>query len=194
MEFAGMNEHTIQEFRKGNAQAFATIFRLYYRPLCFFAINMINSRADAEDIVKDCFVKLWQKHADFDHQQTIRSFLYIATRNACLNFRRHIQVKKEVHEELIYLEENKEQELMLNQLIRMELMQAIYQEIEQMPEKRRQVFKLAYLESMKNDEIAEQLGISVFTVKEHKAKAISWLRTRFTDKQILLLLCLFADL
>lgn len=92
---------------------------------------------------------LWHKHTGFDNEQSIKSFLYITTRNACLNFLRHVKVKDTVHRELVYLEEGRGQELMLNQLIRLEMMQEIYNEIEKMPEKRREVFKLAYLEGMK---------------------------------------------
>jgi RNA polymerase sigma-70 factor (ECF subfamily) len=192
MQQPGMNEYTIQEFNNGDQQAFAAVFRIYYRPLCYFATQLVNDPGEAEDIVKDSFVKLWHKHTNFDNEQTIKSFLYITTRNACLNFLRHVKVKDTVHRELVYLEEGRGQELMLNQLIRLEMMQEIYNEIEKMPEKRREVFKLAYLEGMKNEDIANQMGLSIFTVKEHKAKALSYLRTRFSDKQLLLLLLLCA--
>lgn len=188
-----MNDYTIQQFNNGDQQAFAAVFRIFYRPLCYFATQLVNDAGEAEDIVKDSFVKLWHKHTDFDNEQTIKSFLYITTRNACLNFLRHVKVKDTVHRELVYLEEGRGQELMLNQLIRLEMMQEIYNEIEKMPEKRREVFKLAYLEGMKNEDIANQMGLSIFTVKEHKAKALSYLRTRFSDKQLLLLLLLCAE-
>ncbi len=192
MEHCGMNEHIIENFRKGDQEAFAAIFRLHYRPLCYFAAQLVTELSEAEDIVKDSFVKLWGKYADFDNAQTIKSFLYITTRNACLNSLRHEQVKNTVHKELAYLENGRGDELMLNQLIRLELMQEIYNEIEKMPEKRREVFKMAFIEGMKNAEIAQQLNLSIFTVKEHKAKALAYLRLRFSDKYIMLVLLLFA--
>lgn len=188
MEHPEFKEDMIDAFKEGDAQAFATFFKLHYRPLCYFATQLVSDLADAEDIVKDAFVKLWHKHADFSSSKSIKSFLYITTRNACLNFLRHQQVKDTVHKEINYLEENRGQELVLNQLIRTELIQEIYREIELLPEKRKQVFKLAYFEGLKNDEIAGQLGISIFTVKEHKAKALSSLRVHFTDKQLVLFL------
>ena len=192
MEHTGLNEEIIQSFRKGDQQAFAVLFRLHYRALCYFAAQLVKELSEAEDIVKDSFVKLWNKHADFDNAQTIKSFLYITTRNACLNSLRHEQVKNSVHKELAYLESDRCHELMLNQLIRLELMQEIYNEIEKLPEKRREVFKLAFIEGMKNAEIAQHLNLSIFTVKEHKAKALAYLRLRFSDKYIMLLLLLFA--
>ena len=78
-------------------------------------------------------------------------------------------------------------------MIRAELMQEIYSEIEKLPEKRRMVFKLAYLEGLKNDEIATQMNISIHTVKEHKGKALQFLRLRFSDKNIILFILLCSQ-
>lgn len=178
----------ITSFRKGDSQAFASFFHLYYRPLCFFADQLIDDMPEAEDIVKECFVKLWYKHKDFDSAQNIKAFLYISTRNSCLNFLRHLQVRDASRREMIYLESGREEEVVINHLIRTELLTRIYTEIELMPEKRREVFKLAYLEGLKNSEIADQLDISVFTVKEHKGKALQQLRLTFSDKQLVFLL------
>lgn len=190
MDHPEVNPDIIIEFQKGDPQAFTYFFHLYYRPLCFFASQLVGSMPDAEDIVKDTYVKLWQKHKDFATPQNIKAFLYITTRNACLNFLRHMQVRESSRKELIYLEEEKGQELVLNQMIRTELMQEIYDEIEKLPQKRREVFKMAYLEGMKNDEIATHMNISIHTVKEHKGKALQFLRLRFSDRQIILFILL----
>jgi RNA polymerase sigma-70 factor (ECF subfamily) len=193
MDHPELNPDLINEFKKGDPQAFSSYFHLHYRPLCYFAAQLVNSQQDGEDIVKDTFVKLWQKHTDFDSSQNIKAFLYISTRNACLNFLRHLQVKESSRKELIYLEEEKGEELVLNQMIRAELMQEIYSEIEKLPERRREVFKMAYLEGMKNEEIADQMNISIHTVKEHKGKALYSLRLRFSDYQIILFIMLCSQ-
>jgi RNA polymerase sigma-70 factor (family 1) len=193
MDHPELNPDIIIEFQKGDPHAFTIFFQLHYRPLCYFASQLVGDQQDAEDIVKDTYVKLWQKHTDFATPQNIKAFLYITTRNACLNFLRHLQVKESSRKELLYLEEEKGQELVINQMIRAELMQEIYGEIEKLPEKRRMVFKLAYLEGMKNDEIAQQMNISIHTVKEHKGKALQFLRLRFSDKHIVLFILLCSQ-
>jgi len=193
MDHPELNPDLIIEFQKGDPHAFSYFFQLHYRPLCYFASQLVGNQQDAEDIVKDTYVKLWQKHTDFATPQNIKAFLYITTRNACLNFLRHIQVKESSRKELLYLEEEKGQELIVNQMIRAELMQEIYTEIEKLPEKRRMVFKLAYLEGLKNDEIADQMRISIHTVKEHKGKALQFLRLRFSDKNIILFILLCSQ-
>ena len=175
----------IDEFKRGDSGAFAVFFHLHYRPLCYFAAQLVGDQSEAEDIVKDTFVKLWHKHRDFESPENIKAFLYITTRNAGLNYIRHLQVKDAFRKELAYLGEGKGEELVLNQLIRAELLQKIYNEIEKMPEKRREVFKLAYFEGLRNEEIADYLHISVHTVKEHKGKALTFLRSRFSNQQII---------
>lgn len=186
MDHPELNPDIIIDFQKGDPQAFSHFFHLHYRPLCYFAAQLVGNQPDGEDIVKDTYVKLWQKHPDFATPQNIKAFLYITTRNACLNALRHMQVKESSRKELSYLEADRGPELIVNQMIRAELMQEIYAEIEKLPEKRREVFKLSYLEGMKNDEIATHMNISIHTVKEHKGKALQFLRMRFSDRQIVL--------
>ena len=138
----------IPAFQQGDQQAFTVFFKQYYRPLCFFAEQLLGDKNDAEDIVKDSYLKLWNKRADFDHAQSIRSFLYTATRNASLNHLRHLKVKDHFKKEMHYLDDQKGDELILQQMIRSELMRSIYQEIEKLPEKRQQVFRMIYFDGL----------------------------------------------
>jgi RNA polymerase sigma-70 factor (ECF subfamily) len=181
MEQSEINPAIMVEFKKGDASAFTTFFQMHYQPLCRFASQVTGSLPDAEDIVKDVYVKLWQKHMDFDTPQNIKAFLFISTRNACLNFLRHLQVKEASRKELLYLESWKSQEVVVNLMVKEELMQQIFAEIENLPKRRRTVFKMAYLEGMKNNEIATHMDIAYQTVKEHKCKALQSLRRRFSN-------------
>lgn len=185
-------EEIVNEFKNGNPEAFTSYFRYYYRPLCYFATQLVSNSAEAEDIVKDSFIKLWHNRDIFNNSHNIKSFLYITTRNACLNYLRHRQVKNTYKQEMTYREGAGEQELVLQQMIRAELMEEIYNAIEKLPEKQQEVFKLAYFEGLKNNEIAQQMNISIFTVKQHKAKALSTLRIRFSDRQLAMFFLLSA--
>jgi len=183
-----LNPEIIAAFRKGDQDAFATFFHYHYRSLCFFAGQLIRDTPEAEDIVKDAYIKLWNRHEDFESAQNIKAFLFITTRNACLNFLRHAQVKEAFSKEFAYLDEQQGPEMVLNQLIRTEMVHHIYKKIEELPGKRKEVFKLAYIDGLKNDEIAEILKISTHTVKEHKCKALQLLRQHFSDNQMILFL------
>ncbi len=193
MDHPALDPDIITEFKKGDPQAFSAFFNLHYRPLCYFAVQLVNNQQDGEDLVRDSFVKLWQKRTALESPQNIKAFLYITTRNACLNFLRHIQLVESARKELVYLEEEKGEEQVLNRMIREELMQEVYSEIGKLPERRRDVFKMAYLEGLKNEEIAGQMNISIHTVAEHKGKALYSLRLRFSEQQIILFIMLCSQ-
>lgn len=192
MNLINSDPDIVTSFKNGDPKAFDSFFNSYYPHLCYFASQLIGDSPDVEDIVKDSFVKLWRKHADFDNARGIKAFLYVTTRNDCINFLRRLRVKNTFREEMVYLQKDRAEELVLHQLIRAEFMQEIYNEIEQLPDKRRKVIKLAYLEGLKNDEIAQLLNISAYTVKVHKVKALSFLRLRLSGRKIMLLFLLMA--
>ncbi|RFS18780.1 RNA polymerase sigma-70 factor [Chitinophaga silvatica] len=179
-------------FRKGNADAYMAFFKTYYKPLVYFADKFLNDIPEAEDVVKDSFFKLWSKHSDFEYAQAVKKFLYLSTKNACLNIIRHSKVVGTFRKEMEYLDSQTDENLVLQKMIHTELLQAIHEEIARLPEKRQQVFRMSFFEGLKNEEVAAKLGISVFTVKEQKARALAQLRLKFTDKQLLLFLAFSA--
>jgi RNA polymerase sigma-70 factor (family 1) len=193
MDHTSFNPDIIDRLKQGDPDAYASFFNTFYSPLCYFAAQLVRDRPAAEDIVKDTFIKLWQKHTDFESPQNVKAFLYITVRNASLNFLRHMAVRESTQKELLYLGKDKEEAVVLNAMIKTEVLKEIYGEIEKFPEKRKHIFKLAYLEGMKNEEIAAKLDISVSTVKTQKARAIMALRVHFTDSQLGTLLVLYSQ-
>lgn len=194
MEQPDMLEEIIPAFRDGDPKAFDAFFKQYYKALCFFADQLLDDMAEAEDIVKDSYVKLWNRHNDFDHPQSIKSFLYTTTRNACLNNLRHAKVKHAYQKEILYLDVQQQDDYILQRMIRSELMQSIYAEIAQLSPKRQEVFRMFYFDGLKLDEIAAKLNLSLFTVKEHKAKALSQLRLKFSDRDLALFLLIATEI
>src|ERR1700744_1802969 len=73
----------------GNTQTFDELFRAYHAPLCYFATTFVNSDEDAQDLVEDMFLKMWQKAQHFENIQHAQAFLYRSARNACLNYLKH---------------------------------------------------------------------------------------------------------
>lgn len=184
-DLAEMDEATaamITELKNGNAQSMIAFFDLYYSPLCFFAERLVRNRPAAEDIVEDSFMKLWKKHTDFESIQNIKAFLYITTRNACLNFLKQTQRDMASKKEMAYLTGEKE-DYVLNTMIRTEVLQEIYKAIEKLPAQSRKVFKMSVLENMKNQEIATALDVSIHTVKNQKMRAMQILRMSLLRKK-----------
>jgi len=170
------------ELRKGNTHALHVIHRLFYPALRNFAGNLLHDIPAAEDILTDIFVTLWRKHADFETLSNIKAFLFISTRNACINYVKKLQRDSQLKNGLVNYLSDDHEEFALNEMIRAEILQQIYQEIETLPSQCRTIFKLSYMDGLSNPEIAEKLNLSANTVKNHKVRALNTLRLKFLRK------------
>jgi RNA polymerase sigma-70 factor (family 1) len=181
----------ITSFRKGTTHALQYLLKLYYSPLCLFAGRLLKDSAAAEDIVGESFIKLWNKRSDFESIQNVKAFLYITVRNASLNYLKQKKRATLSQKQLAYLWGENE-EYVLNEMIRAEVLQVVMQEIENLPEQCKKVLKLGYLEGLKNQEIADLLHISVHTVKNQKARAIQLLKIKLRDRDMMAVLFLYS--
>jgi RNA polymerase sigma-70 factor (ECF subfamily) len=181
----------IRGLKKRHSHALNYIFKRHYKPLCYFAWQLTGNKPEAEDIAGEVFIKLWRRHNDFNSLQNIKAFLYIATRNACFDYLKHVQRKNASHEELFYLAENSE-EFIQSRMAKAEVLQAILYEVETLPPVRRQIFKMIYLDDLSTNEIAQQLNITADTVRVQKARALNSLRTQVLKKGLMSLTLLLA--
>jgi RNA polymerase sigma-70 factor (ECF subfamily) len=176
---------------ENNRLSLEHLFNFYYARLCYFAFKMIGEREAAEDLVQEAFVKLWERQEDFTNELSAKTFLYVTTRNACLNRIRHEEVEKKYIKS--HYSEEVEAEKGLQSIIQAEVLGEIHNAIEELPQGCRQVLKLAYFEGLKNHEIAEQLGVSVNTIKTQKARALQLLRLKLDVGAITLLTITLAQ-
>lgn len=188
-----MGESVINDLRNGNAQAMIAFFEWFYPSLCYFADRLIKDKAAAEDIVEDSFLKLWSKHAEFESAAHIRAFLYITTRNACLNFLKQLERDAISKKELAYLIEEKE-DYVLNEMVRTEVVQEVNNAIEKLPAQSRKVLRMSVFENMKNRDIAKALAVSIHTVKNQKVRAMQLLRLQLQNRKMLSLPATFLPL
>jgi RNA polymerase sigma-70 factor (ECF subfamily) len=183
----------LNEFKKGNTHAFKAVYDLYFPSLCFFAKRLVDNDAEGEDIAADSFIKLLNRHEFFDTLPNIKAFLYITTRNACLNYLRFMQKQANSKRDLGHLQDATDEHV-LSQMVHAEVLRGVEYEIEQLPQRCREIFKLIYYERKSADEIAQMLNISINTVWVQRAKAIQLIRTNLLKKGLLSTLLLFFSL
>jgi RNA polymerase sigma-70 factor (ECF subfamily) len=171
--------HAVIAFKNGHSHSLHAIHDEYYPALCHFAGGLLNDLPAAEDIVTEVFVVLWKKRQDFETLQNIKAFLYISTRNACLNYLRKLQRDSLLKSNFSRYLDADHEGFVLNEIIREEVLKQIYTAVETLPYQCRQVFKMSYVEGLSNSEIAERFRLSVHTVKNHKVRAIGLLRLKF---------------
>ena len=144
----------------------------------------------AEDIVQEAFTGLWEKREEFTEESAAKAWMYTVVRHKALNQIRH---QKVIAKSLPQLGgEEVDDQNRLNDLIKAEVLGQIHRAIESLPEGCRNIFKLAYFEGLKNQEIADELDLSINTIKTQKARALQLLRLRI-DPSILavFLSCLY---
>ncbi len=151
-------------------------FKEYYRPLCYYAFKFIGNLDIAKDIVQEIFIKIWDGNGVFINEKTFHTYLYNSVRNNSLSY-----LEKESNRKLInnrLSEEIKTETFQQIEKIDSELINDIYQAIEELPVKCKEVFKLSYIQNLKVDEVAEVMGISVNTVKTQRRIAKTMLKKR----------------
>jgi RNA polymerase sigma factor (sigma-70 family) len=174
----------IKQFNKGDRQALTRVYDMWFSNLCYFAYRVTGNMAEAEDITVTTMEALLSRHAHFETMANVKAFIYITARNKCLKYLQSAQKQKTSHKELHEIQDETE-EYVLVQMIRAEMMKKIYNEIENLPANRKDVFKLFYIEGLEVGEIAEKLKMTPGAVSTAKSRALDQLRNIIFDKKLL---------
>lgn len=170
----------VQAIRRGDEAAFERTFRFYYQRLCNYASSLLKDAEDAEEIVQTVFITIWEKREDLEITLSLKSYLYRAVHNHCLNRFKHAAVKDAYREYSVnYLPQSYES---VTEVIHAdELSERIEKAIRKLPEQCQKAFRMSRFDELKYQEIADQLNISIKTVENQIGKALKILRTELAD-------------
>ena len=177
----------ISDLNNGSIDAFHFIFDEFYKSLLLFSQNTLTDNHLAEDIVQDSFIKLWERNDDFSSLSAIKAFLYLTVKNSCIDYQRHAQTvlqhkQSQITRQEVYNEVGLEQKIIEAETIRL-----IDKAINELPPQCRTIFLLS-LEGKKKQEIADQLNITINTVKTQKQRALTALRKALDNDLFLFML------
>ena len=150
------------------AQQFETIFTKYYSVVKYFALMLLKSEEDAEDIAQDVFTKLWTQPEIWTKVPNLKPYVYTLTKSTTLNFIKHKKIELAYQEKVIeksLIEELSQTEDPLNAIYYKEVKLIIQLTLDRLPEQRRKIFEMSRFENMSNNEIAEKLNLPLGTVK-----------------------------
>lgn len=179
-----------EQIAAGDTSAFKEVYRLYYVALCRFAYKYLKDQALAEDIVQDALLKIWEQRSRLLEITNLKSYLYLAVKNACLNHFEHQKVVAK-HADALVAEINIISLQHENTAFEHEeplLEDRVLAAIEQLPKQSGDIFKMKYLEGRRTKEIAELTNLSPRTVETHVYNALKNLRAVFKDISPLLFL------
>lgn len=185
-----MNEDRIllERLKENDRSAFEMLFKKYYPSFCIVAFRYVEDRDIAKDIAQEVFIKFWDKRNEYSEIPSIKTFLYVLVKNASLNYIRNQKIK-EKHLNLI----EKESDLFFHQVaIPEETYRQLEAVIEKLPPQSANIMRLT-MKGFSNMQIAEQLGVSVNTVKTLKYNALRNLRTYLGEFSFTMLLFLITQ-
>lgn len=181
----GNDHHLVQLLQKGNVNAFDSLFEVYSPKLYGFALKYFKNETDAEELVQEVFVKVWENHRSLKSELSFKSYLFTIALNhirkffnkkaASLRYLESLQNDPEFSEQINI----DDYETNLHQIFRI---------IDQMPERRREIFLKSKLEGKSSKEVASELNISAGTVDNQVSEALRFIRYRLKSENISLVL------
>lgn len=167
---------------------FDKIYVMYFSRMRRFAKEYVLFDEDAENIVQDVFLLLWEKRDVLDIQVSLISYIFALVKNRCLDYLRHNIVADEFKQELSLKLSSLEQ---LNNSFSSDedIERILVSAIDKLPERCRVIFIKSRVDGKKYREIASELNLSINTVENQMAIALKKLRTELKDYLPLLLFC-----
>jgi RNA polymerase sigma-70 factor, ECF subfamily len=173
------DQRLISGVLNGDLVAYEELYKRYYVYLCFVAEHITRSHADAEEIVSNVFVRLWNLREKPEIILSVKAYLIRAVHNASLNFIEQNEKRLKSTESLSSSDMKVlawDSDYPLGRLYEKELQDILSNCINELPEACREIFLLSRDKDMKYTEISNKLGISVNTVKSQVKIALSRLR------------------
>ena len=181
-------QEIIGAIREGNERIFEETFRKYYQSLCNYANSILKEMDEAEEVVQNLFMSVWEKRSDLEINISLKSYLYRAVHNHCLNRIKHLKVREEYQQYATNFYDAS-YESVSQTVMKNELETKIEEAIRKLPEQCRLIFRMSRFEELKYHEIAEQLEISPKTVENQIGKALKILRVELAEYLPLIIIC-----
>ena len=160
-----------------DAQIFKAVFNMFYPRAYTFTLKLLQDEVVSADITQEAFLYMWEKAYCFPDLLAFKSYLYSCLKNKTLNYIRDYRVERGMQElKDVFVDEVDIDHLIIKQ----ELKARILDEVNRLGGVKRDVILLR-LEGYSYDEISEELGLSINTVKTHKKQAYKDLRIHLSD-------------
>ncbi len=195
MKVIKSNKELLLLIREDNEVAFYQLYERYSRRLYGFVLRYIKQEADAEEIVQEVFIKIWETRDKIDVYSSFESFLFTIAYNATISLFRKRAREKKYLEHLKSLQQAEAVPNLIDEIQFNELNDTVQSLLNELTPRQKEVFQLSREQGLAHEEIAKKLNISVNTVKKHIANTLAFLKSRLDNSLMVswLFICLFLS-
>ncbi|MDN5204346.1 RNA polymerase sigma-70 factor [Fulvivirgaceae bacterium BMA10] len=180
----------LQKVMKGCERSFEVLFKKYHGFLYHYAFRVLRDESMADEMVHKTFIRIWDLKETLSDIKSFKNYIYSVNRSLVVDELRAISRNRRLAEQLaqriISSHNSVEEDIIYNDLEEIAL-----QAIEQLPTKRKEIFKLSRHDGFTHKEIAHKLNISENTVKVSVSKSLKQIRDYMllnTDISLVLIL------
>lgn len=176
-----MEKTILDKLKEGDSSAFREIYDQYWDRLYRLAVNKLPFGENAEEVVQDIFVDIWERREQLD-VSNLEHYLFRSLKYKVLDFIRAQIVRRRYKDAVMqYASENFDAPEVEEELAYRELKQALQMAISELPEKTRCIFQLSRMEHLSPREISERLNIPERTVSYHLAQGVEAMRSHLRE-------------
>ncbi|WP_242133442.1 RNA polymerase sigma factor [Aestuariivivens marinum] len=162
----------LEQISKQNQQVFKTFFNKHYEELVRYANGYLFDKDSSEDIVQEVFIYIWENASELKIKASLKGYIYTMVRNRCLNYLKSIKITDDIEflefninlitEHAFDRVDDEDKKIVYHQILKI---------VDSLPEKMQQIVRLKFLHNYKYQEIADEIGVSVNTVKTQLKRA-----------------------
>lgn len=175
-----ISQDLLARLKRGEMTAFDQIYAMYSHKLFSFVYKMVKIEAEADDIVQEVFVKIWESKHKLEDYQLLNSYIFTIAYNTSVDIIRKRVSNHKYIEHLKKLSVRPEVPEQVDEVEYKDFLNEVDRLIEELPERQKQVYLLHREQGLTYPEIAEKLSISKNTVENHMGKALSSLRQKMS--------------
>lgn len=178
------NTNLVKLLKRGDMAAFDAIYYKYSHKLHLFVLRYLKQEEDAEGIVQEVFIKIWESRKKIDTYQSFEGFIFTIAYNATISLLRKRMSETKSREYLKSLQQPDISETAIDELQYKELNHKVQKLLKELTHRQREIYQLSREEGLSHKEIAEKLDLSESTVNNHLVTILKYLKSQL-DKGLL---------